>query len=58
LNGAAKVRIIFKLPNLFAKIFEIYFLRQSFVELSAFLAARFSNGSAKVRILIKLPNFS
>ena len=24
-NGAAKVRIIFKLPNLFAKIFHFYF---------------------------------
>jgi hypothetical protein len=33
LIGAAKVRIIFKSPNLFAKIFQFLFLRQSFNEL-------------------------
>jgi hypothetical protein len=53
-NGAAKVRIIFKLPNFFEtffkKIFSGRFLRQSFQELSASSATRFSNGSAKVRL--------
>ena len=54
-NGAAKVRIIFKLPNFFAKIFQFVFLRQSFRELSVTL---FSNGSAKVQLFYSTPNFS
>ena len=53
-NGAAKVRIIFKLPNFFETFFKKVFLeehpRQSFQELLALTATRFSNGSAKVRL--------
>ena len=30
-NGGAKVRIIFYFPNLFAKFFKLFFLRQSFI---------------------------
>ena len=56
-NGAAKVRIIFKLPNLFSKIFQFLFLRQSFQELFHLFSDPFFKGAAKVRIIFKLPNF-
>ncbi|MBR4978294.1 MAG: hypothetical protein IKY95_04985, partial [Bacteroidales bacterium] len=56
-NGAAKVRIIFKLPNLFAKFFHFFVSASVFIRTLSLLAARFSNGSAKVRLISKLPNF-
>ena len=59
-NGAAKVRIIFKLPNFFETFFKISprksKTRQYRKELIALSASRFSNGSAKVRLFYLLPN--
>ena len=50
-NGVAKVGIIFKLPNFFAKIFEILFSSLSlFKNFSLRTTVRFSNGIAKVQL--------
>ena len=43
-NGAAKVRIIFNSPNLFAKIFKLFFCASLSSEL---LSTRFSNWECK-----------
>ena len=56
-TGLQRYALFLNFQIFLQKFLKLFFLRQSFVELSAFLAARFSNGSAKVRIKIKLPNF-
>ena len=53
-NGAAKVRIIFNSPNLFAKFFKLFFFAPVFHQNSS--QPVFRIGSAKVRLFYLLPN--
>ena len=58
-NGAAKVRIIFKLPNLFEKIFKFFsFCASLSSELSALSATRFSKGVQRYDFFRNLQTFS
>ena len=56
-NGAAKVRIIFKLPNLFAKIFHFFVSASVFLRTLGLSSHPFFKGSAKVQLFSVLPNF-
>ena len=56
-NGAAKVRINFKLPNFYSKFFIFHHLRQSYNELPAFLLPVFRMGVQRYNFLIILQIF-
>jgi hypothetical protein len=53
-NGAAKVRIIFKLPNLFAKIFSFYFCASLSKNSQAFQPPVFQMGVQRYDFFIYL----